>query len=125
MQTDKWVRVVPMTAWLVPASHHDDAGFGIGEKRVSEGHCDSAASHDHIISFECAVCHLTTFKWNDKSSWLRLLRARSRLRKHDSTIEDVFILSQACDVRVGSRVELSDVSAALVGCGHVSGLSMR
>jgi hypothetical protein len=53
-----------MTAWLVPAIHHDDAGFGIGKKRVSEGHRDSAASHDHIISFERAFWHLTTFKWN-------------------------------------------------------------
>jgi hypothetical protein len=53
-----------MTAWLVPAIHHDDAGFGIGVKRVSEGHRDSAASHDHIISFERVFWHLTTFKWN-------------------------------------------------------------
>jgi hypothetical protein len=64
MQPDKWVRVIPMTARLVPAIHHDDAGFGIGEKRVSEGHGHSAGSHDNVISFECAFCHPTTFNWN-------------------------------------------------------------
>ena len=44
--------------------HYDDAGFGIGEKGVSEGHGHSAGSHDNVISFECAFSHLTTFKWN-------------------------------------------------------------
>ena len=38
--------------------------------------------------------------------------------------------SGSCQVRIGSRVDgalsrFSDVSAALVGCGHVSGLLIR
>src|ERR1700688_4988875 len=137
MQSDKWVRVVPMTAWLVPAIHHYDAGFGIGEKRVSEGHCDSAASHDHIISFECAFCHLTTFNWNDKSGCLRhasrsqcespipQLRTFSSVHKISHRQHCWPAMSGSGHVWAAFWQELSDVSAALVGCGHVSGLSMR
>ena len=35
MQPDKWVRVILVTARLMPAIYYDEAVFGIGEKRLS------------------------------------------------------------------------------------------
>ncbi|WP_422023107.1 hypothetical protein [Pyruvatibacter mobilis] len=46
-----------MAAGLVVAVHHHDAGIGLAEQGIGEGHADSAGAEDEVIGFKLRGGH--------------------------------------------------------------------